>query len=186
MYYSKLRLDFNPFVDLPTKYYHLDNTEKLTVWNKYIDTNDLNNSTRDWFIKNNLFLKSCIIITYLPNSSCPIHVDGNNTDEYDYRQFTAINFTMGGRGSIQWFKPTGETPTDVFHTEIAKSPIIKYDEATSELADTHAGTDPAVVRVDMPHRGVNMSNQTRYSITLRWLPKLTWEQAQEKFKPFFL
>ena len=185
MYYKKLKLDFNPFDKLPEHYYQIED-KTLKVWNKYIDTADFNKNTRDWFIKNNLFLKSCIIITYLPNSSCPIHVDGNNTDEYDYRQFTAINFTMGGQGSIQWFEPTGETPTNVFHTEIAKSPIIKYDETTSELADTHAGTDPALVRIDVPHKGTNVSDRIRYSITLRWLPKLTWEEAQKKFKPFFL
>lgn len=185
MYYKKLKLDFNPFVDLPEHYYQIED-KTLKVWNKYIDTADFNKNTRDWFIENNLFLKSSVIFTYMPNSECPIHVDGFNTDEYDYRQFTAINFTMGGQGSMQWFESTGEIPTDPLHTKVAKSPFVMYDETMSKLDSSYIGTDPTLVRVDVPHRGTNMSNQTRHSITLRWLPKLTWEEAQEKFKPFFL
>lgn len=185
MYYRKLKLDFDPFDELPDHCFTNSNSN-IDVWNKYIDSNVFNKSTKDWFTKNNLVLKSSMIFFYGPNCVSDIHVDGFVTPEYDYRQLSAINFTKGGQGLMQWFEPYGEPPTTPKLTRVAKSPFIKYDETNSRLADGYDVSTPALVRVDVPHRGINLSNEIRYSITLRWLPKLSWEEAQDKFKSFFL
>jgi len=185
-YYRKLKLDFNPFDELPEHYFIHDATPPLAMWNKYIDSIHLNKKTRDWFRHNNLILRSSMIFSYAPRCAGAIHIDGFETKEYDYRQWTAINFVQGGHGLMQWFEPIGDIPTTPNLTEVGKSPFFMYNEDNSRLVESYDVADPALVRVDVPHRGINLSDEFKFSITLRWTPKLQWAEAQEKFKSFFL
>ena len=187
MYYKELCLPFDPWKGLPDHYFSKDEhkTSETRVFNKYIKTTDLNKETLDWFISNGLYVEHSMIFSYLPYCKSYIHTDG--LEDKTCCLYSAINFSIGGAGSIEWHQPldiAAISPPKL--TGVARSPYHEVDENTTTLLDTYELKNPVLIDVATYHRGVNNSDEHRYSLTLRWSPRTNFQQSFEIFKPYFL
>lgn len=186
MYYKELFLPFDPWKGLPDHYFSKDNHVTCEVFNKYIKRTDLNKETLDWFVSNGLYLEYSMIFSYLPHHKTSIHMDGFENKKSSC-MYSAINFSIGGAGSIEWHKPLDSSsisPPKL--TGIARSPYHDVDENKTTLLDTYKLKNPVLIDVGTYHRGINDSDKHRYSLTLRWSPRTTFQQSLEIFKPYFL
>jgi len=187
MYYKELRLPFDPWKGLPDHYFSKDDhkTPETRVFNKYIKTTDLNKETLDWFLSNGLSVEHSMIFSYLPHHKTSIHTDGHGkTNDCMY---SAINFSIGGAGSIEWHEPVDSSSiSSPKRTAIAKSPYHYIDRNKAKLLDTYEIKNPVLIDVATYHCGINDSDEHRYSLTLRWSPRTNFQQSLEIFKPYFL
>ena len=187
MFYKELQLPFDPWKGLPEHYFSKDD-HKISdgVFNKYVKRKDFNKETLDWFTSNGLYLNHSMIFSYLPYHKSSIHTDGfmNNQSSCVY---SAINFSIGGAGSIEWREPLDSLSiSPPKRTTIGRSPHHEIAENKTKLLDTYKINNPVLIDVGTYHRGVNDSNEHRYSLTLRWTPMTTFQQSLEIFKPYFL
>ena len=188
MYYKELFLPFDPWKGLPDHYFSKDDhkTPETRVFNKYIKTTDLNKETLDWFLSNGLYVEHSMIFSYLPYYKTYIHTDGF-VNEKDSCMYSAINFSIGGAGSIEWHEPVDSSSiSSPKRTAVAKSPYHYIDRNKAKLLDTYEIKNPVLIDVATYHCGINDSDEHRYSITLRWSPRTTFQQSLEIFKPYFL
>jgi hypothetical protein len=183
MYYKELRLPFDPWKGLPDHYFSKDDHKIHAVFNKYVNRTDFNKETLDWFTSNGLYLNHSMIFSYLPHHKSPIHTDG--FEKTNNCMYSAINFSIGGAGSIEWHEPLDSLSiSPPKRTAVAKSPY--HDANKTRLLDSYKIKNPVLIDVGTYHCGVNDSDEHRYSLTLRWSPKTTFQQSLEIFKPYFL
>jgi hypothetical protein len=186
MYYKALRLPFDPWKGLPDHYFSKDVHKIKNVFNKYVNRTDFNKETIDWFTGNGLYLiNNSMLFSYLPHHKTSIHTDGHGkTNDCMY---SAINFSIGGAGSIEWHEPLDSSDISPLQlTAVAKSPYHYIDRNKAKLLDTYEIKNPVLIDVATYHCGINDSDEHRYSLTLRWMPKTTFQQSLEIFKPYFL
>ena len=184
MYYKELRLPFNPWKELPDHYFSKDDHTTIKVFNKYVNRTDFNKETLDWFTSNGLYLYHSMIFSYLPHYKSSIHTDGFEKIKTSC-MYSAINFSIGGAGSIEWHEPLDSASiSPPKRTDVAKSPYHEVDK--TRLLDSYELKNPVLIDVGTYHRGVNDSDEHRYSLTLRWYPKTTFQQSLEIFRPYFL
>jgi len=184
MYYKELCLPFDPWKGLPDHYFSKDDHRITEVFNKYVKRTDFNKETLDWFTSNGLYLNYSMIFSYLPHHKSSIHTDGFENIESS-RIYSAINFSIGGAGSIEWHEPLDSSSiSPPKRTAVAKSPHHAVDK--TRLLDSYKIKNPVLIDVGTYHCGVNDSDEHRYSLTLRWEPKTTFQQSLEIFKPYFL
>jgi hypothetical protein len=127
-----------------------------------------------------------MIFSYLPYYRTYIHTDGFENVEAS-RIYSAINFSIGGAGSIEWHKPLDSSSiSPPKRTAVAKSAYHDVARHKTKLLDIYEIKNPVLIDVGTYHRGTNNSNEHRYSLTLRWLPRTTFQQSLEIFKPYFL
>jgi hypothetical protein len=185
MYYKELRLPFDPWKGLPDHYFSKDDHKIHAVFNKYVNRTDFNKETLDWFTSNGLYLNHSMIFSYLSHYKTSIHTDG--FEKTNNCMYSAINFSIGGPGSIEWHEPLDSSSiSPPKRTGVAKSPYHYIDRNKTKLLDTYEIKNPVLIDVATYHCGVNDSDEHRYSLTLRWIPKTTFQRSLEIFKPYFL
>lgn len=186
MHYKELALPFDPWKDLPEHYFNKEEHNVTDVFNRYVLVKDINKETKKWFSDHGMYLNHSMIFSYLPNSKSSIHIDGISSSEVS-KQYSAINFSLGGEGSIEWFEPLDPSKNSpANYTRVAGSPYHAFQENEVRLIDSYTIKNPVLIDVRSLHRGVNLSAEHRYSLTLRWTPKMTFEKTLEFFSPFFL
>ena len=115
-----------------------------------------------------------------------IHIDGFRGTPGS-KQYSAINFSIGGQGSLEWYKPIDLTsigPEKM--TAVAKAPHHRVEEKEARLLASYKIKNPVLIDVDTFHRATNDSDIHRYSLTLRWRPKMTFTEAHDLLQPYFL
>jgi len=170
MFYRKiLNLKLDPFNNIPKEYYDIDLHKDVgPVWNKRLVKEDLGTEFSDWFDANGLKFRDAMLFSYMPFSRGFIHID-------DYDCETALNFSKGSPGLIQWFD--GSDPI-TGTTDVGKTKYIKFDELKCKILETHVYTDPVLVKVNIPHRGINLGQDMRYTVSVRWTPYMTIEESE--------
>jgi hypothetical protein len=185
MHYIELNINIDPFRDLPEHYYDPGIHAKLKskVWNKFINANDINKETHEWFNNYGLEITHPMLFAYHGNSRSRVHLDGYKTDSQDLRLFSAINFSKGSDGLINWYSVIN--PENLRHGEdalLSKTPYQPYHDDDVTLVESYNYKKPVLVDVSIPHNGENISDGTRYTITLRWSPITTFDDAIRLFK----
>ena len=174
-HYKELNINLDPFINLPDHYYSFDSIKDL-VWNKYIEEVDLDPSIHSWFQSHGLQIFKPMIFGYRGNSKSLIHRDG-----YDDRVYSAINFSKGP-GSIEWYRLTDDVKgSGPKSTNIAGSPHEYYQYSQCVFLEKCNLEKPVLIDVNTPHRGINPTEHVRYSITLRWKPRMTFEESCNLF-----
>ena len=133
-----------------------------------------------------LTISYSMIFSYLPNTKTTIHIDGFRGTPGS-KQYSAINFSIGGQGSLEWYKPIDLTsigPEKM--TAVAKAPHHRVEEKEARLLASYKIKNPVLIDVDTFHRATNDSDIHRYSLTLRWRPKMTFTEAHDLLQPYFL
>lgn len=183
-HHRKLNINFNPFDYLPEHYYEesLHELHQKPVFNKFVGGKEFGPVVNEWFESLGWTLNGSMFFSYLPNSISSIHVDGFKTAEEDRRIYAAINWSKGGKGSMSWFEPLPDTPEVYNHTEVAQSPYVLYNRANTRLVDYCDINQPTLIDVGIPHRGQNLSPEPRFTLTLRWLPVMTFQEAEFALK----
>lgn len=186
MYYKELSLPFNPWKDLPDHFFNKEEHQTNIVVNKYIKKEDFNKETVDWFLNLGLHLHHSMIFSYLPQSKGAIHIDGFQNSPSSKR-YSSINFSIGGDGKLEWFKAkNSEAISPPSFSSVGRSPFNQITEENSILLESYVIKNPVLIDVETFHRGTNISDTHRYSLTLRWLPKMTFQQSLDFFRPYFL
>lgn len=180
-YYKEIDLNIDLFKYMPQDIMALDN--KLgTVW--HLDPQELGTEINNWFKQHKCRLSKPMLFIYPPHGFSRIHIDGWEGEEEDTRNYTALNFSKGGIGQLRWFEDIREDKVyDKTRTSHDKVPYINYQEDEVKLLKRVVyRTKPILLRTDIPHQAVNLTNHKRYCITLRWEPKLTIEECIELFQ----
>lgn len=103
-----------------------------------------------------------------PMSSSIIHIDGFNTD----RAIGAVNKVLLDQHSnweMQWFTIKNKKKLDQLISS-GNTAFMPLDENDCELFEKcNYNNQPYLVRVDVPHKIVNLSNNTRYCISIRFI-----------------
>lgn len=186
MHYKELVLPFDPWKDLPEKYFDKEKHSVTDVFNKYVLLKDINKETQEWFSDHGMYLNHSMIFSYLPYSKSSIHVDGIDSSVVS-KQYCAINFSLGGDGELEWFELLDKSqPSSANYTRVAGAPYYAFQEDQVRLLESYKIKNPVLIDVETLHRGVNLSAVHRYSLTLRWTPKMTFEKAVEIFSPYLL
>ena len=166
---------------MPQDIMALDN--KLgTVW--HLAPEELGIEINDWFKQYKCRLSKPMLFIYPPHGCSRIHIDGWEGEEEDTRNYTALNFSKGGIGQLRWFEDIRENKVyDKTRTSHDKVPYINYQEDEVKLLKRVVYRNkPILLRTDIPHQAVNLTNHKRYCITLRWEPKLSIEECVELFQ----
>lgn len=177
IYFKKISVPFTPFDHLPEKYYDPELHKKYMMFNKMIDPNDLGPEIHEWSKQYGLNIVEAMIFSYVPRVRGAIHIDGFHENGKLW-PYCALNFTKGGKGIMEWFEC--DAPTK-HYTSGASTPYLNYNEATCQLKASDSIETPTLVRVNVPHRATNLSNEHRYSISVRWWPAPTFEEAVALF-----
>jgi hypothetical protein len=180
-YYRKLDLDFDLFKFIPQHIMDLDN-DLGTVW--HLKSEELGTEINNWFSQFNLKLSNPMLFIYPPHGFSRIHIDGWESEKQDSRNYTALNFSKGGVGQLRWFDDIRENKVlDKSMTSYDKVPYVNYNEDEVKVVKRCIFKfKPIMLRTDIPHQAVNLGNSKRYCITLRWEPKLTFEECIELFQ----
>ena len=121
----------------------------------------------------------CLLFRYSTGYFCPIHIDDTiSTCNY------SINFTLEETDSkMEWFKPKeGILPVTGMTAE--HTSYRQYDVNDLILIDSKNIHKTTLVRVDIPHRGINFDKKDRWCFSIRFIPKYTFEEAEEIFKKY--
>jgi hypothetical protein len=181
-YYRELDLDFDLFKYMPQHIMDLDN-DFGTVW--HLKAEDLGTEINNWFAQYNLKLDGSMLFIYPPNGFSRIHIDGFEGEFEDTRNYTAINFSKGGIGQLRWFEDVRENKVhnDKTKTNHDRVPYVNYQDNEVNLLKRYIFKNkPVLLRTDIPHQAVSLTNHKRWCITLRWKPKLTLEECIELFQ----
>jgi len=98
-----------------------------------------------------------------------------------------INYVWGSsRSEMSWWEPDSDINLSPEMCSIG-SEYMKYDPLKCNLIDSVELTGPTLVRIDIPHNVVNYDKENyRWCLSIRDLSnKWTWEEAVEKFRPWF-
>lgn len=180
-FYREIDLNIELFKYMPRDILSLDN-EMGTVWP--LDSNILGPEINNWFNQYQCKLHKSMLFIYPPYGKSKIHIDGWDDEMEDTRNFTALNFSRGGIGQLKWFDDIRENKfNNKTKTSYDKVPYINFEENEVNLVKrTVYRNKPILLRTDIPHQAVNLTNFKRYCITLRWLPKLTIEECIDLFE----
>jgi hypothetical protein len=180
-YCRDLELDIDLFQYMPKHIMALDNNLG-TVW--HLEPRDLGEEINDWFKQYDCRLSKSMLFIYPPYGTSRIHIDGWKSDIDDTRNYTAINFSKGGIGQLRWFEDIREHKNDEkTQTTHDQVPYINFQKDDVKLINRAMYKNkPMLLRTDIPHQAVNLTNRKRYCITLRWEPKLTIEECIEIFQ----
>lgn len=120
-----------------------------------------------------------LLFRYSTGYSCPIHIDDTSN-----RCSYAINVATEETDSrMEWFAPkSGIVPTIEDKTENLF--YREYDINDLVLIDTKKVHTETLVRTDIPHRGINFDKKDRWCFSIRFVPKYTFEEAEEIFKKY--
>lgn len=187
MYYNELKIDIDPFKNLPDHYFIPAPFDKESpIWNKYIDSNDINKETHEWFRENGLEVAHSMLFAHSGKTKTYAHVDGYQTAEKDSRVYSAINFSKGGVGVLSWYEIINPENAHPGITPLSTTPYQIYDYNDVKLIKRYLYKDnqPVLVDVNTPHSAENLNNNMRYTISLRWEPILSFNDALEKFKNY--
>ena len=187
MLYKELDLPFDPWKDLPSYYFDKEkHSSTLPVFNRYIKTSDFNKETIQWFLDKKLVLSHCMIFSYMAFGKSSIHQDGFIGD-ISTKLYCAINFNLGGRGSINWYDPINiKNVSPPTLTPVASSPYQYLHSDNAVLKESVEIKNPMLINVDEFHQGENLSPEHRYSLTLRWVPVTRFSAAIEIFRDYFI
>lgn len=108
-----------------------------------------------------------------------IHIDYDKATLEPF--WPCLNLIIEGSGVLRWFQPkgAGEIKTAGGNYYMA------WHKDYGEPIDEWTSGKVALVRTDIPHNAFNYSNETRLSISIRWLTKHTWEETLEWFDKEF-
>lgn len=100
-----------------------------------------------------------------------VHVDGVKNEGKKF----AINWNIGnGKFIMEWFdvKPTSIAPQHTY-----EHPYDIFDESGSTLIESSINPGPVLFNTSKPHSVMNLDNNIRYGVTLRFFNELSWEES---------
>ncbi len=178
--YQKIKLPFDPFEDLDlSKYADLDDQSNL--WHlKNVTSVELGPKLTKFLSDLNLdpVDRSCFFIGN-PMTIQTIHTDGHQCE-------WALNFVKNWEdSSMRWYTlkdgislpPMKQTDGNNLYRSYSPSQLKWVASETFENA---------LVRINMPHHCVNLSTKQRYCFSVRVKNAISWEDALEMFKPWFI
>jgi hypothetical protein len=114
-----------------------------------------------------------------------IHVDGHG-EKAECQPGWAINWVIGSEDSqMIWYKPLKEG--NVSKTKAGTSYETWERNDCEELYNyTITTSNPLLVKNNIPHNVINLSNNIRWCISLRFKNPMNWDNAITFFEPFNL
>lgn len=102
-----------------------------------------------------------------PNSSLPIHVDGNE----QWPKILALNIPIIGCANTNMCWWNNVRPTDLTNTEEYGHNIQLFDSDDKQLIDQLELTESHMVRINVPHSVINTTDNNRIIFTARFRPE---------------
>jgi len=142
----------------------------------------------DFFRSKNLTPRRSQMGYTIPGSSpMRIHLDGYYVDNKLLTPVYAINWVTNPENtSLRWFKKNHGNEGRSFVTS-GKTTLTYWEPEDVTLIHEKQVSGPTLVRVDIPHQGVNNSDLPRWCYSLRLAPFVkSWEEAVELFSDLII
>lgn len=173
---------FNDTYFYETKFKLSLNTIDLDLSNEYtvLDTNKYNQKTMITCETIDMFDQIGLKITYARLFCCPpfsvgqLHVDGDHRNKNNKG---AVNFVLNdyANWTMNWYSYPEDAPVthkyskwgiNTENTNVITSTAMCGEYATE--IEKHTFSNACLVRIDVPHKIINVGNQPRYCITIRF------------------
>lgn len=164
-----LSLDFLPLMS--DFVYPVSNLGKRIL--HVYDRSVLSDECRAWIEESGLrFHKLFIFEDPGVNNVRIVHVDGTKNQGKKF----AVNWNIGsGKFVMEWFSL--KENAEVTSLDSLQQPYAIFDEKDAELVESSSSTGAVLFNTSAPHSVMNLDNNVRYGVTLRFFNNLTWDEA---------
>jgi len=101
-----------------------------------------------------------------------VHIDGVENRSKKF----AINWNIGnGKFIMEWFDVN--PASTVITLDPDKHPYDVFNESDTILIESSASVGPVLFNTSSPHSVMNLDNNIRYGVTLRFFNELSWEES---------
>jgi len=179
-YFTKLRF---PFDNILKKDVVLDDYfDRHDTWGlKFINIDDMiNHEVKDFFSSIDLPLRTIYFMYGPANESLIIHVDGYIDENGSYQgMLCGLNFIFGSTSHVmRWYSSKSYGETSVNKEGLKRT---KWNVADCVLEKETTLVTPTLVRTDVPHNVINLSDQKRFCVSLRFSNQsLTYEDVKDR------
>lgn len=173
--YLPLNLPFDTIIEFPA-------VDPTTDQKMHFDAARLIPNTLLNFLTNELNLKISKVLLFqqLPHTECNIHSDGVGGIK---SRTTALNFIRSEPDtSMIWYNILN--PSKVYNVFPGNMVVSHYEEDQVTEVDRAALQGFNIVRVDIPHKVVNNSNEIRWCLSIRFDKLNSFEEVCNVFKQF--
>ena len=111
-----------------------------------------------------------------------IHVD---YDKVSMKPFwPCLNIILEGQGIMRWFEPIAKPQL----SRASGNYYMAWTDPNNygNVVDEWSAGKVALVRTDIPHNAFNYDDSKRFTVSVRWLKRYTWEETLEWFDSVFL
>ncbi len=186
-------------INIPMNYYYRINYHN-PVFNDIIDLNTLKNNKlklyntwENYYVRTSKFVSKDALsflqsIGLKPKPMCYFFVGKPFTksyihlDHYKNHVSYAFNYAWGSDDSVmKWYKFNDQNFCPVESKQI----IFKPEDVT-EVEQFKFSSNLFLVKIDSPHSVENNSNSTRYCISIRCEPYISWEEITLRLQDYFI
>jgi hypothetical protein len=129
-------------------------------------------------------LTMCHLFKGPPNQKTAIHIDGLHSAP-QYQPVWAINWILNcPQSAMIWYEPISSGKVSKTHAGTAYQTWTPQD--CKEISRVKIGELPVLVKNDIPHSVINLSNSVRWCVSIRTKNPMSWVNAKEFFKPYFI
>lgn len=134
----------------------------------------------EWAEQNNMYVEHCHIFAGPPNHQQDIHTDGPVESN-----IFGINYVLSGHDSyMAWYKASDNY--DLLYTS-AGHPFRRWKDNECTEIERDELRLPTLINASVPHKVVNLSNEYRWSLSLRLKPYFkSWSETVDFFKPYII
>jgi hypothetical protein len=173
IYYQPVNFKCDPWAYLPNRFAKTQSPRQA----QWLEPHELAPELQDWANNHGLTFEYVMYFRYAPDTLSGLHTDALHSTTGKTFPQVALNWSRGG-GSMVWSTPA-DPGRDVHQSNGANYRQYKQEGAV-EVA-RYSGTGPVLVRVNTPHQA-HCDSGIRETITVRWKPEMTFEQAQGLFQ----
>jgi hypothetical protein len=179
-YFTKLKFPFDTILKkevILDDYFNRHDTWGL----KFVSVDEMiDKDIQDFFVSIGLPLRTIYLMYGPANESLIIHVDGFVDDYGNYQgMLCGLNFIFGSTSHVmKWYSSNNYGQTSINKEGLKRT---KWDLSDCQVENETVLTCPTLVRTDVPHNVINLSDQKRYCVSLRFTDQtMTYEQAKDK------
>jgi hypothetical protein len=181
-YFTKLKFPFDNILKKDVvldDYFHRHDTWGL----KFIPVDELiDDDVKNFFMSIDLPLRTIYLMYGPAHESLILHVDGFIDENGQYQgMLCGLNFIFGSTSHVmKWYSSDTYGQTSINKEGLKRT---KWDLIDCKIEKETTITAPTLVRTDVPHNVVNLSDQKRFCVSLRFLDQsMTYEQAKNKLE----
>lgn len=151
------------------KFSYLASVRTGNEWIYLLDNNEIAELTKLLPVFPERKIKSALAFGQGPLAAQEIHVDGYNVTRTRSSD-TALNIPIKSHGQMTWYHGKYELEEAVSPSKVKYLKLNWFDEPV--VKNTAVIDSPTVVKIDVPHRVINLVDDLRIVLSIRYSPDI--------------